>query len=116
MRGTVVFAEERQARNGGTYNRIGAKADDGRTYFFNTRGPLPEKGQYIEIPEKAVTGEGKPQSGTHSTGASNTAEDRMNRSVALKAAAQVFSGWAGNGSSVKAVLELAEEFLQWLQQ
>lgn len=115
MKGTVVYAERRKGKNGGAYVRVGAKTEDGETYFFNVKGEVPEKGELIEIPA-SVLPEEKAQPAAPREKEKGTAEERMNRSVALKAAAQVFSGWAGNGSSVKAVLELAEEFLQWLQQ
>ncbi len=106
MKGTVVYAELRKVRNG-AYVRVGARTEDGRVFFFNLPGSsVPEKGMMVEIPVAVAEEAARP--------ALSATEDRIDRAVALKAAAAIYSGWAGQVTA-KPVLELAEAFLVWLR-
>lgn len=96
-------------------------------WFWTTNGPAPHRGQIVEIPmgakpEPSRRNGPKPEernpAGSPSPEAQNAAEmpedvERMLKAVALKAAAQLYSGQGQ--AELTTVMVTAERFLSWLK-
>jgi len=126
LKGKVVFVQIR-----GKAARVGARSEDGLMWFWTTKGPAPHRGQIVEIPmgakpepsrcngpkpeERNPARSPAPEAQNPPGSSAPTPEDveRMLRAVALKAAAQLYSGQGQ--AELTTVMVTAERFLSWLK-
>jgi len=123
--GKLVFCERREAKNGGKYFRCGIKLPDrDKPVFWNASEKPGEVGEEVtvNIPVDVLHPEG---AGKASRGGGNGSRyteedtDRMNRAVALKAAAEAATalhfGPKEAPTLSNAVMRMAQTFYDWLQ-